>query len=154
MSFMKSLSKTHENENGIAALLCFALAVAVMICWGLSGCANTGVKTANGADQDFITNSYKALKVEGQTVDAAMTTMGNLYRAGRFSEANKAAAIQADNAFKAAYDDAVNKLSAYAANPTDAAKTVAETAIVSAQTTAAAVAALGAVQATSGGATK
>ena len=110
---------------------------------GLMGCASNGTqKTSNGADLQFITDSYKSLDIAGKSVDAAMTAIGTLYKAGQFSEDAKTRAIAADTAFQASYKSAVDALAAYRAAPSDATKQAAQVAMASVAVQVAAVVAL------------
>ena len=95
----------------------------------LAGCASTGTTTSTGASSDFISNSYKLLSANGTTADTAMKSIAMLYSQKQVGEDVKARAIDAMNKFKIAYDDAVDKLTAYSKTPSDASKLAAQTAI-------------------------
>jgi hypothetical protein len=88
----------------------------------LIGCANTGTTTTSGADADFITNSYNALFIAGQSYDKGMTAIGTMYKAGQFSEENKAKAVAIATVYKAKYEEAIDSLVLYSKTPTAANK--------------------------------
>ena len=95
----------------------------------MAGCASTGTTTSTGASSDFVSNSYKLLSANGTTADTAMKSIAMLYSQKQVGEDVKARAIDAMNKFKIAYDDAVDKLTAYSKTPSDASKLAAQTAI-------------------------
>jgi hypothetical protein len=99
-----------------------------------------------------VDNSYKQLAASATAVDTAMGSMGAFYTAGKFSEANKAKAIDADTKFKAAYDTAVTALSTYSTTPTDANKAAVTTALLTMGVQAAAITALNVAEILIGGA--
>lgn len=120
-----------------------ALATLAIIVLLLSvGCASTGQLMPSGADRDFVQNWYSVLYSEALTVDATMTTLGALYRAGKLSEANKDKAVAAHVQFKMAFNDAVSKLILYYNAPTDLSRSVANSACINVQVQTAAIAAI------------
>ena len=118
-----------------------ALAVGVMGC-AKSGTVQPYTNAPTGLDATFVDNTYKEQQAVATAVDTAMGSMGALYKAGKFSEANKVKAIAADTTFKTAYDAAVTALQVYDLTPTDANKSAVTSAMVALGIQAAAVTAL------------
>ena len=113
----------------------------------LAGCASTGTTTSTGASSDFIGNSYKLLSANGTTADTAMKSIAMLYSQKQVGEDTKTRAIDAMNKFKTAYDDAVDKLTAYSKTPTDSSKLAAQTAIATVELQVAVIVALNVIPA-------
>lgn len=109
------------------------IAMIVLMLSLLPGCSSTGKLYPNGADQDFVNNWYKVLYAEAMTVDATMMTLGAMYRAGKFSEADKDRAVAAHTQFQLAFDEAVAKLILYYNSPTELTKAQANNACINVQ---------------------
>ena len=124
------------------------LAFLLIIMLALVSCGKSdGTLTSTGADATFVANSYQTLDVAGKSVDTAMKSIAMLYKAGQFSEANKAMAVSAANQFKLSYDSAVDALLLYSTTPTAANKSAVTAALVNVGVQVAAVVALNIVTA-------
>ena len=70
----------------------------------------------------FTTDAYRSLTVSYQAYDATLASMGDLYREGRITEAQKDEAIKIGRAYKLAHNGAVAALSKYEESGGDASK--------------------------------
>jgi hypothetical protein len=66
---------------------------------------------------NFSKNTYRALAIQANAYDAAMSSAGDLYKAGKIDDALKAKIISAATAFKDSYDNAIDKMVAYEKSP-------------------------------------
>jgi len=112
----------------------------------LAGCASTGKLTPSGADADFISNWYKVLYSEAGVVDATMTSLGALYKAGELPDTVKQQAVIAHTQFSSDYSKAVAALVSYYTSPTDVTKSAANSACIQVQVQAAAITAISILQ--------
>jgi hypothetical protein len=83
------------------------MAVLVTIAALALGCAGP-------TKQGIVSGTYKALSIGGNSYDAAMTGIGDLYRQGLVTEEQKAEAIKVGNYYHDAYHAAVESLKTYA----------------------------------------
>jgi len=81
--------------------------VLLMLVMGLAACAG------------FSKDSYRTLSVSAETYNAAMSSLGDLYKQGKISEADKAKAVELGGYFKAAYNTAIDANQAYLVVKTD-----------------------------------
>ena len=77
------------------------LGVAIMLVFGLVACAS------------FSQNAYRSLVVSQQTYDTSLSIMGDLYKVGKVTEAQKDQAIAIGKEYKAAHNEAVAALLVY-----------------------------------------
>ena len=75
--------------------------VAIILILGLVACAS------------FTRDAYRTLTVSQQTYDTTLSVMGDLYREGKITEAQKAQAIDIGRAYKLAHNEAVASISLY-----------------------------------------
>lgn len=68
---------------------------------------------AFAACANFSQNAYRSLVVSQQTYDTTLSIMGDLYRAGKVTEAEKEQAIAIGKEYKAAHNEAVAALLVY-----------------------------------------
>lgn len=61
----------------------------------------------------FSQNAYRSLVVSQQTYDTTLSVMGDLYKAGKLTEAQKEKAISIGRAYQAAHNKAVTALLVY-----------------------------------------
>jgi hypothetical protein len=61
----------------------------------------------------FSQNAYRSLVVSQQTYDTTLSVMGDLYKAGKLTEAQKEKAIFIGRAYQKAHNDAVTALLLY-----------------------------------------
>jgi len=61
----------------------------------------------------FTRDAYRTLTVSQQTYDTTLSVMGDLYREGKVTEAQKAKAIELGRAYKLAHNGAVTALVRY-----------------------------------------
>ena len=61
----------------------------------------------------FSQNAYRSLVVSQQTYDTTLSVMGDLYKAGKLTEAQKEKAISIGRAYQKAHNDAVTALLLY-----------------------------------------
>ena len=61
----------------------------------------------------FTTDAYRTLVVSQQSYDATLSAMGDLYREGKITEAQKDEAIKIGRAYKLAHNGAVASLAKY-----------------------------------------
>ena len=69
------------------------------------------VATACGSN--FSKNTYRALAIQANAYDAAMSAAGDLYKQGKIDDAEKVKIIGAATAYKSAYDKAIDKMIEY-----------------------------------------
>lgn len=72
---------------------------------------------AAACGSNFSKNTYRALAIQGQAYDAAMSAAGDLYKKGKIDDAKKDKIISAARAYKDAYDNAVDKMVEYEKAP-------------------------------------
>jgi hypothetical protein len=65
---------------------------------------------------DFTKNAYRTLTVSYQSYDVTLSTMGDLYREGKVTEAQKEKAIELGRVYKLAHNEAVTTLASYEEN--------------------------------------
>jgi hypothetical protein len=61
----------------------------------------------------FSQNAYRSLVVSQQTYDTTLSVLGDLYKAGKLTEAQKEKAISIGRAYQKAHNDAVTALLLY-----------------------------------------
>ena len=64
----------------------------------------------------FTTNAYKTLAVSQQTYDVTLSTLGDLYKAGKLTDAQKDKAIALGGLYKKSHNEAVSALLLYDAS--------------------------------------
>jgi hypothetical protein len=67
----------------------------------------------------FTQNAYRTLTVSYQAYDATLSTMGDLYKEGKITEAQKDDAIKIARGYKLAHNDAVAALADFETNGGD-----------------------------------
>lgn len=87
----------------------FTLFLAVVGLYLVVGCAGT----QSTEKPDFVTVTYKTIKTMSELYNMSMGTLGDLYREGKISEADKAKAIKYGERFRKAKDLAVEALISY-----------------------------------------
>ena len=65
------------------------------------------------ACSNFVQNGYRTLVVSQQSYDVTLSAMGDLYREGRITEAQKDEAIKIGRGYKLAHNGAVASLAKY-----------------------------------------
>lgn len=79
----------------------FLAGVAVFLILGMAACAS------------FTRDAYRTLTISNQAYDTTLSVMGDLYREGKVSEAQKQAAIEIGNVYKVAHNEAIAALLMY-----------------------------------------
>lgn len=87
--------------------LAVLVAVAVMVAAMLVGCGGT-------QKAQIVDGSYKALSIGGNTYDAAMAGVAELYKQGHVGDEEKMQALELGNYYHDAYHTAVEALKEYA----------------------------------------
>lgn len=64
----------------------------------------------------FSQNAYRSLVVSQQTYDTTLSVMGDLYKAGKLTDAQKEKAISIGRAYQSAHNKAVSALLVYEAS--------------------------------------
>jgi len=79
---------------------------------------------AMAACATFVRDSYRTLVVSQQSYDVTLSSMGDLYKAGKITEAQKDKAIEIGKGYKIAHNGAVAALVKYEETNTEADKVV------------------------------
>ena len=87
-----------------AARICLAVMLVAMLAMGCAG----------QQKKDVVKGTYRALSIGGNSYDAAMSGVADLYKQGHIGEAEKAKALELANAYHDAYHVAVEALKTYA----------------------------------------
>ena len=78
----------------------------------------------------LVTDGYRTLAISNQTYDVTLFTMGDLYKAGKLTDAQRDKAIEIGRAYKIAHNGAVESLAKYEETNRDSDKVAYEAAAV------------------------